>query len=98
MALRQIISKAFLPNFERDLSRSLSSQMATAGEMVDNLMAPQAYAYQKTSGVSSGSGGAFGSTTARQAPVMTKVSYDAPKENGLFQDQEVWHHMTKKSG
>jgi hypothetical protein len=90
MALRQIISKAFLPNFERDLSRSLSSQMATAGQMVDNLMAPQAYAYEKAAG----SGGAFTSTTARQAPV-TKVSYGAP-QNGLFQDKVVWHHVTKR--
>ena len=89
MALRQIISKALLPNFERYLSRSLSSQIKTAGEMVDNLMAPQAYAYQKTTVAGSG---AFGSTTARQA----KVSYKAP-QNGLFQDQEMWHHVSKKN-
>jgi hypothetical protein len=82
MALRQI-SKLFLPNFERDLSRAIASEMATAGSMTDTMLAPHVYAFESVS--TSTSLGAFGKTGARCAPQrIVKVELPFTKK-GLFE-------------
>jgi hypothetical protein len=90
MALRNIISKAFLPNFEHDLSRSVASELASVGHMVDNMLAPEAFAYSSAGSVSAG---VFQKTAMRKSPVsdrFVKVYYPAKCE-GMFKDREMGH-------
>jgi hypothetical protein len=89
MALRIIISKALLPNMERELSGSIGSQVASVQNMVDCFLAPQAFAYEKSA---SHLGGAFKSTGSVQAPASTAAKVILPiQKEGLFQDQPAWH-------
>eukprot|EP00542_Grammatophora_oceanica_P013859 CAMPEP_0194029294 /NCGR_PEP_ID=MMETSP0009_2-20130614/3059_1 /TAXON_ID=210454 /ORGANISM="Grammatophora oceanica, Strain CCMP 410" /LENGTH=80 /DNA_ID=CAMNT_0038668917 /DNA_START=86 /DNA_END=328 /DNA_ORIENTATION=- len=78
MALRQIISKAVFPTLERDLHRSLGSELANAGDMVANFLSPQVYGYKSQTPA----GGAFGATQKVQ-----KVHYSV-EQQGMFQDVE----------
>ena len=83
MALLRQISKIFLPNLERDLSRSIASEMATVGSMTDTMLAPHVYAFESVS--TSTSLGAFGQTGARSAPERF-VKVELPfTQKGLFE-------------
>lgn len=90
MALRQLLSKAFLPSFERDLARSMTAEVESANAMVDCFLAPQVFSYKKAT-----SAGAFQSTHMRQSPEsserVVKVHYPVQGE-GLFQDRDSFHH------
>ena len=77
MIFRQI-SKALIPNLERDLSKSLKTELATAAKMTDCMIAPTVYGYE-----ASAVGGVFGKTAARQSR-MVKVQYPAPQK-GFFE-------------
>lgn len=94
MALRNFLSRALLPNFERDLSRTLTAEMESASTMVDSMLAPSVFGYKTASAA-----GAFQTTHLRSAPVVgrvVKVHYDAGRR-GMFQDRESWHHMKTSS-
>lgn len=95
MALRQIISKAFLPNFERELGGSIAAQVATVPAMVDNMLAPQAFAYDNRAHTSGVSAGAFQTTGLRQSPAAVKVFVPITSE-GMFADQPAWHSAVRK--
>lgn len=80
-----MLSKVLLPNLDRDLSRSMATELSTVSNMVENMLAPpQVYGYAAPK-----SSGAFKSSEMRQE--LVKVHYPAPKEHGLFQDKESWH-------
>lgn len=87
MALRQLLTKAVLPTFEQDLSRSLSSSLATQAHMVDNLLAPNVYAF--AGGNQTQRTGAFRTGERLHAPVH-KVEIPIKKQ-GLFHDIPSWH-------
>lgn len=86
MSLRQAVSKLLLPNLDRELSRSMATELSTVSNMVENMLAgtPQVYGYAAAK-----PSGAFKSSEKRQE--FVKVHYPSPKENGLFQDKESWH-------
>ena len=90
MALRQIISKTLLPNFERELGGSIAAQVATVPAMVDNMLAPQAFAYEHRAHTAGVNSGAFQTTGLRQAPAAVKV-YLPIKSEGMFSEQPVSH-------
>jgi hypothetical protein len=73
---RQAISKLLLPNFERDLSKEISTRMAGAHKMTDCFLAPSVYAYEAKAS-------AFASTAAHQQRLI-KTIYPVPAQ-GLFQ-------------
>jgi len=56
MVLRQLFSKALLPNLERDISRSVTKEVAAIDELM--FLAPRIFSYQK----SQGGAGVFGRT------------------------------------
>ena len=85
MALRQIIAKALLPNFERELGGSIAAQVATVPAMVDNMLAPQAFSYNNRAHTAGVSAGAYQTTGLRQAPASVKV-YLPIKKEGLFSE------------
>jgi hypothetical protein len=85
--LRKLISNAILPNIDRDMSRSIAKELATVTPMVDNMLAPQAFAYSATGNLSAG---AFQKSAARSAPVsntnrLVKVHFPV-KHEGMFKD------------
>lgn len=94
MSLGRFLSHAIFPSFEKDLGRSLLSQLEACTHMVDNFMAPQAFAY----GSSRGGSGAFRQgvkVESRKAADSVKVYYPV-QQRGLFQDtQESFHHIAK---
>jgi len=95
MALRQMISKVLLPNFERDLSRACTSELDSVHHMVDNLLAPQVFAYTPAST----SQGGIRATALRSAPVsqkqvLAKVHFPVAQE-GLFGDKQESFHSRK---
>jgi len=77
MALRNLLSKALLPNFERELSKNVAKEVNSAFSMVDCMIAPQAFAYKNAAS------GAFASSGLRAAPV--KKVYLPIKPEGLFE-------------
>jgi hypothetical protein len=96
MALRQIISKLFLPNLERDLSRTIASELATVNTMMDSMLAPHVYAFESVS--TSTSLGAFGQTGARSAPQQRLVKVELPvTRKGLFEKTQCKQHNTDLS-
>jgi len=102
MALRNLISKVVLRDFERDLSRSVSAEVSSVSTMVDNMLAGQVFGYSKMS--SSTESGAFQKTQMRASPatacgndgVLTKIYMDVDK-SGMFNDRESWHHVSKRT-
>ena len=85
MAFRQLLAKAVMPNLEQDLSRTLTSSLASQAGMVDNMLAPNVYAF-----AGSQSAGAIQAGKRLHAPVH-KVEIPVKKE-GLFQDTTLsWH-------
>jgi hypothetical protein len=81
MALRKLLSNAIFPNIDRDLSRSMASELATVAPMFDNMLAPQAFAYSAAGNLSAG---AFQKSAARSAP-MSKVHFPIQRQ-GMFKD------------
>ena len=57
MVLRQL-AKVLLPNLERDVTRSVSKELAAMDELVFLAAKPRIFSYQKSQGVT----GAFGRT------------------------------------
>jgi len=78
MSLRTVIAKAILPNIERDLGRALATELQSCGSMVDNMLAPNVFAYSARR-----SSGAFKASGQVQAPHLYKVDIPVKKE-GLF--------------
>jgi hypothetical protein len=94
MVLRQIISRALLsPNFERELSGSIAAQVATVPAMVDNFLAPQAFAYDsRGSAAGSVRTGAFQTTGHLRQSAAAAVKVHVPiQSEGMFADQLTWH-------
>jgi hypothetical protein len=87
--VRQILSKSVLMNLERDLSGSIATQVASVPAMVDNMLAPQAYAYQPQHVLGAG---AYQTTGRRSSPLSQASLLTANvqkvhipmKNNGLF--------------
>jgi hypothetical protein len=86
MALRKILSKAILPNLGQDLGRSLTAELKCCANMVDNMLAPQVYAFKNNQFHRLG---AFRTGERLHAPVM-KVNIPV-KQEGLFKDMPSWH-------
>ena len=82
MALRNLISKVVFPNFERQLHGSIAAQVNTVPSMVDNMLAPQAFAY---TGASAAKNGAFQTSGLREAPAGSSKVYLSVKSEGLFE-------------
>ena len=82
MALRQALTKAILPNFERDLTQIMKREMKDIGPMLDAMMTPQCYGYSAAAGRSAG---AFQASGLLKSPTsrMVKVNYPM-KQHGLF--------------
>jgi hypothetical protein len=99
MALRKLVSKFVLPSLDRDLSRSVSMELSVVADMVDNMLAPQAFAYGSMSSTSSKSGTYQPSSNVYRnvAPseiLVGKIVYPVTSE-GLFQDvQHSFHSRT----
>jgi hypothetical protein len=90
MALRRLLSNAILPNIERDMIRSMNAELATVAPMVDNMLAPQAFAYSATENLSAG---AFQKSATLSAPFsdrLVKVHFPSERE-GMFKDRESRH-------
>ena len=78
MLLRQVAGKVLVPGLEKDLSKAISKELASAHKMTDCLLAPTVHAFQESSG------GAFGQTLQAASPVrMVKFEYGIPGR-GLF--------------
>lgn len=68
--LRQLLSRAILPNFEADLSRTLAKDVQEMSGAVGCMLAPQVYSFQQSSTVASG--GAFTPSVKVQQRVQPK--------------------------
>ena len=83
MALRKLISKAILPNFEKDISRTLAREFESSYTLLDTMMQPQAYGF-----VSQGASAGVYRTSglrAMQAPTAAVKKVEFPvKQVGLF--------------
>jgi hypothetical protein len=67
-----------MPSLGRELHGAIQSELATVTNMVDNLLAPQAYAYHR-----SAAPGVFRSTVAPQESI--KKVYVPVQNEGLFE-------------
>jgi len=76
------LSKLLLPNLERDLTRSVASELATASRMTDCFLSPVVYGYERTAGATAG-GGMGHATAALEQRAVRKVHYPPPRR-GLF--------------
>ena len=93
MAFRQVLSKVLVPNLERDLTKSIGSELATVSTMTDCLLSPNVYGYESISTTKTMASGAFGKTgvaydnklTAASTgkDIFVKVEFPAPTK-GLF--------------
>jgi hypothetical protein len=98
MALRKLVSKFVLPSINHDLSRSVSSELSVVANMVDNMLAPQAFAYgsklsTSTSGTYQPSSNVFSQVPSSQN-IVVKTMYPVVPE-GLFRDtQHSFHSRT----
>jgi hypothetical protein len=88
MALRQVLSRILLPNFEHDLTKFIRSEFASVGNMTDTMFSPHVYAYEVAA---TNHMGAFSKTDAPNARSTTsqeesfaKISYPASENKGLF--------------
>ena len=55
--LRQIITKAFLPNFDRELTKSVSREVSSMGKDLCPLQSASAFSFRPASGAGTCSGG-----------------------------------------
>ena len=76
--IRNAITKIVLPNFERDMSKSVAKELAKAHTMTDCMLAPSVFAFERQS-LRSGV-----SATTKRDFRMVKIDYAAPGK-GLFQ-------------
>lgn len=93
MLLRTFISTMVMPNLEKDLSRSVAVEMSAVVNMVDNMLAPQAFAYESSR---TGSGAFQGSSMLRQAEGSVVKTFYPVKSEGLFMDRQLSFHTPKK--
>lgn len=77
------LSKLLMPGLERDLTKAVTAELASASKMTDCFLAPAVYAYEKTGGAI-GMGHATSALEQRATMVVEKVHYPIPK-GGLFQ-------------
>lgn len=79
------LSKFLLPNLERDLTKAVTAELATAAKMTDCFLSPVVYGYEKKACGSSmgGMGHATAALEQRAKTVVQKVHYAPPKQ-GLF--------------
>jgi len=91
MSFSRFLSKAIFPRFERELGSTMQKEIMGAQHMVDNMLAPQAFAYAHAGRTQ---GGAFARGMKVQAPLSDHVvKVDIPlTKKGLFQDKASWHH------
>jgi len=83
MALRQVLSKAILPHFERDLGNIMKREMKDMIPMLEANFAPECYAYAASGARTSA--GAFQSSGLLKAPASRMVKKVYPmKQHGLF--------------
>jgi hypothetical protein len=98
MALRQILSKALLPNLDRDLGRVLASEMDSVSFMVENPLASQVFGYAPAAAGSSPLGRG---TSALRAPagrsLMVKKYYPSQTQGLMHDPQPSFHHVGKSS-
>ena len=76
------VSRFLLPNLERDLTKAVSKELATASKMSDCFLAPTVYGYESRAVSSTGIGHA--TSSVHQRTVVEKVHYKVPAQ-GLFQ-------------
>lgn len=84
MALRRLITNAVIPNFEKDVSRTLKKEIESVASLLDSMMVPQAYGFtsqQASAGVFRAS--ALRAAQAPIAPSVKKVNFPV-KQVGLF--------------
>lgn len=79
MALRRLVSRVIFPTIERDLSASIGREMEAVDGMLNNMLAPQVFGYDKPTS------GAIRGTTPLHSPGMIKVTYPV-KPQGLFDE------------
>lgn len=75
---RQLISRAVLPSLEKDLSKTLSKEVAAMDGMLGPMLPSQVFGYQQHA-----VRGAFAGSAPRSAPRVERVHYPAPAK-GLF--------------
>lgn len=75
---RQIVSRAILPSLEKDLSKTLSKEVAAMDGMLGPMLPSQVFGYQQHA-----MRGAFSGSAPRSAPRVERVNYPAPAK-GLF--------------
>ena len=75
--VRNVISKILLPNFERDLTKTISREVSKVHSMTDCMIAPTAYAFE-----ANGAQRVF-TATAKRDFRLTRVEYPVPGQ-GLF--------------
>lgn len=81
MALRQAITKAIMPSLDRELNKAIGQELSSMSHMVDNMLAPSVFGYDKPAVAS----GAFAGTAPRKAPErLVRVNYPT-KTQGLFE-------------
>ncbi|KAL3756881.1 hypothetical protein ACHAWU_007722 [Discostella pseudostelligera] len=82
---RQLISKVFVPNLEKDLTRAVGREVAKMESTTVNF-APQVYGYRPK--ITSAMGGAFGTSTPmrQQQQIMTRVDIPFKANLGLFHE------------
>ena len=94
MAFRQVLSKVLVPNLERDLTKSIGSELATVSTMTDCLLSPNVYGYESISTTKTMASGAFAKTgvaydnksiaaSGATKDIFVKVEFPAPTR-GLF--------------
>ena len=87
MAFRQVLSKVLVPNLERDLTKSIGSELATVSTMTDCMLSPNVYGYESVSTTRSMAPGAFSKTGVafdnKKPEVFVKVEFPPPAK-GLF--------------
>ena len=77
--LRQIITRAFLPTFDRELTTAVRREVGSMGKDLCPLQTASAFSFRPASGA-----GAFGRTAAAQAPARAIRVEKPVTSNGLF--------------
>lgn len=83
MAFRQVLSKAILPNFERDVARIVQKEVDSVQPFLDTMMSPSAYGFYSQVTKS----GAFHSSGLREAATSAGIKrVNIPiKQRGMFE-------------
>ena len=76
------VTRFLLPNLERDLTKAVGAELASASKMTDCFLSPAVYGFEKRS-ATTGMGHAT-SAVQQRVTVVEKVHYKPPAQ-GLFQ-------------